>query len=362
MTSEKEVILNKLNRTLTNRQRDIVEAIGHIEKSGQMIDDYLVPSRKLQFVNNGRVKLEFEDESVGLHTNAVNQLAARFGVNAKDLQREAFGSKWEREVFAHRMNEYGLHAPKKNVLVRKVNDQARAILSDRYRIINTAAIFAAFLKAAADEGAVLVDAVHGELRDFLEVIHPEVIEIPTEKNGIIYMGMGAQIRDSGFGVGKFDVRIFGINCACLNGMTSESMMSQVHLGSRIESNQQISFAQETIDADTKARSLAVRDMMKSLYGKENFTRQRQRVVDASEIELDFPEQIKKLPKMGLLKGEVDLLTKTLMEANPEDGIQGKNTLWKLTQGVTAVANKVESPERKRDLQDIASGMMTEFLK
>jgi hypothetical protein len=327
-----------------------------------MIDDFLVPSRKLSFTNNGKVSLEFKDEKMGLHTNAINQLASRFGLSAKDLQREANGKKWERDVFASRMNEYGLNAPRKNVLVRKVKDQAKAVLSDRYRIINTAAIFAAFLKAAADTGAVLVDAVHGDLRDFLEVIHPEVIEIPTEKNGIIYYGMGAQIRDSGFGVGKFDVRIMGLNVVCLNGLTRDSVMQQVHLGSRLESQHQISFAEETIEADTKARSLAVRDTMKSLFSRENFTRERQRVTDATEIELDFPEEIKKLPKMGFHKSEVDLLTKTLMEANPEDGIQGKNTLWKLAQGMTAVANKVEDKERKRDLQDMASGMLTNFVK
>jgi hypothetical protein len=102
--------------------------------------------------------------------------------------------------------------------------------------------------------------------------------------------------------------------------------------------------------------------MKSLFSRENFTRERQRVTDATEIELDFPEEIKKLPKMGFHKSEVDLLTKTLMEANPEDGIQGKNTLWKLAQGMTAVANKVEDKERKRDLQDMASGMLTNFVK
>ncbi len=360
--TEKEVILNKLNHTLSNRARDIQGALAHIEKTGQMIDDYLVPSKKLQFASNGKVKLEFQDESIGLHSNAVNQLAARFGVNAKDLQREATGKKWERDVFAHRMNEYGSNAPRKNVLVRKVNDQAKAILSDRYRIINTAAIFAAFLKAAAEAGAVLVDATHGDLRDFLEVIHPEVIEIPTEKNGIIYFGMGSQIRDSGFGVGKFDVRIFGINCVCINGMTRESMMSQVHLGSRLETSQQISFAQETIEADTVARSLAVRDIMKNLFSRENFERERKMVYNATEIELDFPEEIKKLPKMGMLKGEVDVLTKTLMESNPDDGIQGKNTLWKLTQGVTAVANKLEDAERKRDLQDLASTLTANFVK
>lgn len=357
MSKERDLIRSKLNSELSRRSRDIGEATKQMEESGQMLDDFLVPSKSLYFDNNGSVSIGWSDETMGLHRNAINQLAGRFGVNAKDLHREATGSEWEREVFKQRMNAYGANVPTKNLLIRKVRGEAKAVLSDRYRRMNTAAIFIAFMSAAMETGSVLVDASHGDLRDFLEVIHPEIVEIPTEKNGLIYTAFGAQIRNSDFGASKLELNVYQMNVVCLNGMVAKKMISDVHLGSKIEESGNISFSEETMDADTHARALAVRDIMKSVYSKENITRERQRIVDATEIELDFVQEIKQLPKMGVQVAEVELLNKTLMENDPADGVQGRNTLWKMAQGLTAVANKVESGDRKRDLQDIASSLM-----
>lgn len=359
MSDEKTILRNKLNSQLENRSRDIAGAVQTMERSGQMLNDFLVPSNKLRFADeDGAVKFGFGQEPQTLHRNAISQLAGRFGINAKDLNREATGSEWERRVFAERLNQYSANLGSKNLLIRSVDGQAKAILSDRYRRMNTAAIFLSFLMAAQETGSVLVDANHGELRDFLEVIHPEIVEIPTEKNGTIYTVFGAQIRNSDFGASKLELNIFQMNVVCLNGMVSNKMISATHLGSRIEETGQISFTEETMNADTNARALAVRDIMKSIYSVENLTRERKRIVDATEIEIDIVQEVKQLPKMGVQLGEVEMLNKVLMESNPEDGIQGKNTLWKFAQGLTAVANKVESADRKRDLQDIASSLMS----
>lgn len=354
--TELEIMKKELFKKLENKSYDIAEAVTKMEKTGQMLNDYLVPSKQLEFDNNGVVKVGFEDHAFTLHRNAVSQIAGRFGVNAKDLQREATGDQWEREVFVDRMNKYKEHTLGKNVLIRAVGGEARAVLSDRYRRLNTAQIFMQFLMAAQESGSVLVDASHSDLRDFMEVVHPEIIEIPTEKNGTIYTVLGAQIRNSDFGIGKHELNVFYMNVVCLNGMVGRKMISDVHLGRKLESTGEISFTEETMNADTKASALAVRDTMNSIYSPENIQRERRKIESAAAIEVDFVQKVKELPKMGLLQGEADLLTKTLMENNPEDGVQGANTLWKLAQGITAVANKVE-PDRKRDLQDIASGML-----
>jgi len=369
MSTEKAILERRLSEKLARKSHDIVESIKHIERTGQNLNDFLIPTRSLHFTNNNEVEITWPEpqslegtQHFKLHDNAVYQLATRFGINARDLRREASGSEWERKVFADRLNAYTQNVPKKNFLVRTVNDTAKAVLSDKYKRLNTAAIFMAFLTAAQKAGSVLVDANHGELRDFAEVILPRVVEIPTEKNGIVFTVFGAQIRNSDFGASLLELRIFQMNVVCLNGMVSQSMIKEKHLGSRIEETGAITFAQETVEADTKARALMVRDIMDSVYSEENLTRERERIQEASTIELDFQNEVKALPKTGMLQGEVEMLNKALYESDPENGLQGKNTLWKLAQGITHVANEVESADRKRDLQDIASGMMANFVK
>jgi len=363
MKTEKQILTDKLNAKLSNRRHDILDAMTHIEKSGEMLNDFIVPSNKLLFANgeDKKVRMGFGEEAVTLHPNAVSQLAGRFNVNAKDLQREINGSDWERQVFVNRMQAYADRSRKQNLLIRKVDEMAKGVLSDKYKRLNTAAIFLAFLQAAVEAGSVLVDAMHGELRDFLEVIHPTIVEIPTENNGTIHTVFGAQIRNSDFGASMLQLKVFQMNVVCLNGMVSNSMIAERHLGSRIEESGNITFASDTVEADTKARSLQVRDIMQSVYSEENLTAERKRIIDATEIELDFNREVKALPKSGMLQGEVEMLNKALYEGDPENGLQGKNTLWKLAQGITHIANEVESKDRRRDLQDLASQMVSNYV-
>jgi hypothetical protein len=356
----------KLMAKLANRSQDIGEAIQHIERNGEMLNDFVVPAKEIFFNKEDRetptfVEMWFGQNNLRLHHNAVTQLAGRMGISARDLQNEVSGPEWKQKVFADRLNEYMKNSPKSNFLIRQVGDQAKAILSDKYRRLNTAAIFLAFLQAAMEAGSVLVDANHGELKDYLEVVHPEIIPVETEKNGIVDMVFGGQIRNSDFGASKLELRIFTMNTWCLNGCTSKQMIGERHLGSRIEQMNNVTFTAETMEADTKARALQVRDIMNSLYSPENIHRERNRIQKASDIEFDFPAKIKELPKLGATVDECDKLTKVLMANNPEDGVQGANTLWKFAQGLTAVANN-ESADRKRDLQDIASSLIAGYVK
>ena len=45
-----------------------------------------------------------------------------------------------------------------------------------------------------------------------------------------------------------------------------------------------------------------------------------------------------------------------MRNNPDDGVQGGATLWKLTQAITAHAREL-SPERNRELHEISGELL-----
>ena len=363
--TEEQILLKKLNAALQNRSHDIGEAIQQMEQTGQMLDDYLVPSNTMNFhVNDaGLVVMDspyIDSPSQTLHVNAVRQFADRMGVNTRDAVNEATGPKWKRDAYVHRMNAYAENVGKGNLLVRSVNDEARGILSDRYRRLNTSGIFMAFLMAAQQAGSVLVDAASTDTKNYMEVIHPELVHIPTVKNGDIVTVFGAQIRNSDFGASKLELRIFMMQVTCLNGMTSKSMISDVHLGSKLVA-EGVTFSDDTYVKDTEARAAMVRDIMGSLYSPDNINRERERIEHASDIELDFVAELGKLPKAGWRPGEIKSLEKALMENDPEAGIAGKNTLWKMAQGMSHIANGVENKERKRELVDLASNMMASYV-
>ena len=72
---------------------------------------------------------------------------------------------------------------------------------------------------------------------------------------------------------------------------------------------------------------------------------------------DLDKEFRLLPKLGVNKGEIEEAKIVVMNNNPDDGVQGSNTLWKLAQSVSAVArNKGEL--RQRELEEISGQLLS----
>jgi len=213
----------------------------------------------------------------------------------------------------------------------------------------------AFIKEASGQDAVIADAYMSDTKVWVETILPTPITIPTLKNGEVIIFAGARFSTSDYGDGAVDMRAFLMNGACTNGMVRESVMKQVHLGSKLPDNLQLS--QRTYDYDTKTTVSAVRDLTKGLFSRDNLMQKAIEIQGASEIDVDFDKELKALVRNGsLLKGESDNVEKILMRNDPDDGVQGGSTLWKLTQGITAHARESE-PRRSRELHEISGALL-----
>ena len=163
------------------------------------------------------------------------------------------------------------------------------------------------------------------------------------------------LRTSDYGDGSVDMRSFLLNGACLNGMVRESVMRQVHLGSKLPDN--LALSQRTYELDTQTTVSAVRDLTQGLYSKDNLLRKAHEIQGASEMVVDLDNEVKKLTRDGwLLKAEGEAVQKILMNNNPDDGVTGAPTLWKLTQAITAHAREL-SPERSRELHEISGNLL-----
>jgi hypothetical protein len=242
------------------------------------------------------------------------------------------------------------------VLVRTVGTQVRGVLSDSYRRLNSVSILTAFVEEAAGQGAVISDAYMNDTKVWAETILPQPIVIPTAKNGDVIIFAGARFSTSDYGDGAVDMRAFMLNGACLNGMVRESVMKQVHLGSKLPDT--LALSQRTYELDTKTTVSAVRDLTKGLFSVDNIRQKAYEIQGASEMEVDLEKEVKKLTSTGaLLKAEGQEVEKLLMKNDPNDGVQGAATLWKLTQAITAHARDL-SPERSRELHEISGHLLS----
>lgn len=360
-----EVVMNKVQRMIDGKAVGVRETMERLVNEGKIAQDYIAPigvnlkindhSPVITFSANGSLRMDMPDGQFTLHDNAIGQLADRMGIPQRYLRGLASGEPWAKQLAATLLNEHSGWTQRSRVLVRTVGKQVRGVLSDSYRRLNSVEILTAFVQEAADQGAVISDAYMNDTKIWAETILPTPLTVPTANNGDVVIFAGARFSTSDYGDGAVDMRAFLLNGACLNGMVRESVMKQVHLGSKLPDNLQLS--QQTYELDTKTTVSAVRDLTKGLFSKDNLMKKAIEIQGASEINVDFEHELKRLTRDGgLLKQEGKEVEKILMRNDPEDGVQGGATLWKLTQAITAYAREL-SPERSRELHELSGQLL-----
>ena len=361
-----EVVMNKVQRMIEGKAVGVQQTMERLVNEGRIAQDFIAPlgvnlkrndhSPVITFNGDGdQLMLNVPEGEFSLHNNAVGQLADRMGVPTRYLKQLAAGEPWQRSLAAQILNQHSDWTQRNRVLIRAVGMQVRGVLSDSYRRLNSVQILTAFVEAAAGQGAVVSDAYMNDTKVWAETILPEPIVIPTAKNGDVVIFAGARFSTSDYGDGAVDMRAFMLNGACLNGMVRESVMKQVHLGGRLPDN--LSLSQHTYELDTRTTVSAVRDLTNGLFSADNIREKAYEIQGASEMEVDLEREIKKLTKDGgLLKAEGQEVEKLLMKNDPEDGVQGASTLWKLTQAITAHARTL-TPERSRELHEISGHLL-----
>ena len=364
-----EVVINKVQNMIDGKAAGVAETMERLVNEGKIAQDYIAPlgvnlkhageRPVITFAGEDGLMMNMPDGTFSLHSNAVGQLADRMGIPSRYLKTLAGGAEWQMMLAAEILNQHSDWTQRSRVLVRTVGRQVRGVLSDSYRRLNSVEILTAFVEEAAGQGAVISDAYMTDTKVWAETILPTPISIPTKNNGEVIIFAGARFSTSDYGDGAVDMRTFLLNGACLNGMVRESVMKQVHLGSKLPDS--LALSERTYRLDTETTVSAVRDLTRGLYSKENIMQKALEIQGASEIEVDFDRELKKLHSNGsILKAEQQAVEKLLMNNNPDDGVQGGATLWKLTQAITAHAREL-MPERARELHEI-SGHLLDRLK
>lgn len=360
-----QVVINKVQKMIDGKAVGVQATMSRLIEEGKIAQDYIAPigvnlkaqehSPVITFSGESRLMMNMPDGQFSLHDNAIAQLADRMGIPQRYLRNLASGEPWAIMLAAHVLNQHSDWTQRSRVLVRTVGHQVRGVLSDSYRRLNSVEILTAFVQEAAGQGAVISDAYMNDTKVWAETILPTPITVPTKNNGDVIIFAGARFSTSDYGDGAVDMRAFMLNGACLNGMVRESVMKQVHLGSKLPDN--LALSQQTYELDTKTTVSAVQDLTRGLFSADTIKRKAYEIQGASEMEVDFDRELKKLTGNGwLLKQESKEVEKILMRNNPDDGVQGGATLWKLTQAITAHAREL-SPERSRELHEISGELL-----
>lgn len=339
--------------------RDFIFEVGATKKGIETRIDF-----KPDTVN--KVTADFNIPEEGLRNfkvnqHAIKQVAEKLSIPGQYLTALLYSSQdWQRTLAYQIMNTHNGWTDRSKVLIRSVGDEVRAFLSDQYRRLNSELIFSSHIEEIFANGGALSDGFMDDTRISVESLLPQPIEVHTEFNGTILLAFGTRLTTSDYGDGALELRSFVMQGVCLNGMVRESVLRAIHLGAKLPDT--LGLSQHTYELDSQTTASAIKDLTKNLYSTEIIKTRMLEIKEAAGTRIDAGQELKNLAGR-LFKGETEEIGKLLMRNNPEDGVQGESTLWKLTQGITAYANREDVATRRRmELQEISGSLFNGLLK
>jgi hypothetical protein len=370
----------------------LAQLVTELERQKNSRIDFVADVRHLNVEANGGIKIipataqAFEwmpDGPMMMKRSAYHQLADRCNPSIPTRFFDA--------MLADRPNRLsalvnGLHAddPKKR-LVRCLDNEIRAWLSNSYRVLDNMDIAFTCLDEARQKDAQVFEADLSDKRMRIKFTTQQVwdkIDVVQRSGpqGSWFAGaignkelmgktiLGAKIREelpggqgtihpvvtvlnSETGHGGFHVRIGILMGICFNVATLETVVTRVHLGERLEEG---IFSQETISAESKAIMLKARDAVRAAFDQDKFASMVAKAKAAQSDKVDSPSAaIDNVVKTGTVNEEQReaLMTYFLRDYDP--------TRFGFAQAVSRLAQDTDDSDVAGDLESLAGKIINE---
>lgn len=319
--------------------RDFADEIGRRE---HLKKDLIVPANGMAMIDDNHITIG--DKEYGVNSVAHAQFADKLSIPKRYYDnmaqipglRQANVNAW-------------LHESDKNYMVRTLDGDARALLSDRYKPMDNYMLVKAFLPVLNGIEQFKIMATNiTDTKMYLQVVFPG-ISAAVKVGDIVQWGVIA--TNSEVGHGAFDFRTMIYRLSCKNGMIGSSVLKRNHVGGRIGVNEEdyAVYADDTIEADAEAFKLKIRDVLLDATSEISFQREIEKMRAAAEDRILKPEtMVKNVTKHFNMNEDLSELILSNMVENQD------MSRWGLANGVTALAHTMESADRQYEVEKIGN--------
>jgi hypothetical protein len=254
----------------------------------------------------------------------------------------------QRALLAHNVNTLFVANPQRR-MVRTMNGNMRAFLSNRYQRIENEQIAEAALPVLMD---LPVEIVSSEITDKRLYIHFTVPTVQGEvKKGDVVQA-GGIIQNSEVGLGSVSVAGLIWRLICLNGLKMQEAYRRNHVGRAVDDSEEL-WADDTRKADDNAVLLKVRDMVRAVVDESRFRANLGRLQNLTEgkIEGDPAKAIEVLAKkVGATENERGGILRALIEG-------GDLSRWGVVNAVTAQAHNTADYDRAVEFESMGASII-----
>lgn len=255
-----------------------------LERQAESKKDYIASTEILEMTDNGEIALEADTrQEFAVTEHAHTQIAARLDIPAKYYQRMRSQAP---ELLATNVNEWFQQKPERR-MVRTLDGQMRAFLSDRYRRLDNYDLAEAVLPVLKEmgEGLKIVSTELTPSRMYIKVIN-ESLELEVKKGDAVQAGI--VISNSEVGQGSLKVEPLIFRLVCTNGMIAQDhSQKRYHVGRNAEEGEAYElFRDETLKADDRAFFLKVQDTVRAAVNITKFATIVERMREATEQRIE----------------------------------------------------------------------------
>ena len=291
----------------------------------------------------------------GIDPSAHAQIADRLSIPKKYYDKMLAESPW---LLTKNVNLW-MHKHSEKRLVRTLDGNVRAFLSDKYRPLDNDLVCEFLIPTLSELGVNIVSCEITHRKLYIKVTLPS-LNREIKRGDIVEAGLVA--ANSEIGQGTVSLLPIINRLVCMNGMIqNEFGLKKYHLGKALGAVESDAigewFQTDTIRADNKAFMLKLRDAVKGILTEEVFTKITDRMIEATGVEIQgSPEKVIEVVKerLDLTEEEGGNVLRHLIKG-------GDLSMWGVANAVTAEANEATDYDRATELES-AGGKLIELPK
>ena len=338
------------------KQGKTLAALGtELQRQRSMRKDFVADTRSLEMTTTGAVSHLSVFAGNDRHDFVVRdlahqQIASRLGIPYRYYQKM---QSEKPSLLDENVNTWFQHSPERR-MVRVMDGNVRAFLSDRYRRLDHLELCAAVLPIINDmKGASIESCEVTETHMYLKVINKR-LKAEVTVGDVVQAGF--VISNSEVGIGSLKVEPLVYRLVCKNGLICKDYaQKKYHVGRQVANGDEAYelYSDATIEQDDKAFFMKVQDTVRCAVDESKFMLTVDKMREAMNIPLEH-NPVK----------EVELLADKFLLTQNERGdvlrqlfMGGDNSRYGLFNAVTAASQLADSYDRATELERVGGEIL-----
>jgi hypothetical protein len=324
----------------------LVSLVEELKRQKRNRLDLIVDSRALKALPDETYGLRLAIPDYGeypLTEWAHGQLADKLGIPRRYYERMMDSEKFQ--LLAENVNAW--LREKERRLIRILDGRIRAVLSDRYRVMdNYDLVFLALDEFKKRETVEVYRVDLTETMLYLKAIDRTLTA--SIRDGDIVCG-GLIIRNSEVGASALRVEPFILRKVCSNGLILERSLKKIHLGRQTMEVGEIDWSEETRELEDRALWSKVRDIIRATFDKRVFQSWVEKLRESTKVKIERPiEAVDNI--VGHLGLSEEQKLKLLMHFS-------EPTKYGLVNAITNLARETEDVEEQVRLEEFGGRIL-----